>query len=117
MAHYSTYTAVPGKTVDKPVRAPWRTKSIYMSLGYGLSAGLAVLLLLLQARLAVLGAETARLEQERDELLRLQTRLQIAHAEAYSPARLDAYALDAGMVKPKGQQYAYIEISTPEGLG
>ena len=117
MAHYSTYTAGTPKAVDKQRGTPGQTKRILLILGYGLSAGLAVLLLLLQARLAILGAEAALLEQERDALLQTQTRLQIAQAAAYGPARLDTYALDAGMVKPKGQQYAYIEISTPEGLG
>ena len=114
MAHYSTYAPELRPKTDKPVTGPRQTKRVLLTLGYGLSAGLTVLLLLMQARLAVLSQETADLERQREALLQTQTRLQIAHASAFSPQRLDAYALDAGMVKPKGQQYAYIEIGLPE---
>lgn len=75
-------------------------------LGFGLAAVLAVLLLLMQAKLTILSVETAQLEKEHTQLEQRRDRLEIDYAVAFRPQRLDDYASDElGMVKPKQEQY------------
>lgn len=107
MAQYSNYQTVPRpQNVDKPADRAVHTMTPVLVLGFGLAAVLAVLLLLMQAKLTILSVETAQLEKEHMQLEQQRDRLEIDYAVAFRPQRLDDYASDElGMVKPKKEQY------------
>lgn len=81
--------------------------------GTAVAAALSVLLLLTQSQLSQLGFEISALERELEQLDKQHEKLLVSHAMAYSPDRIEEYAVnELGMVHPNPDQIRYIDIDT-----
>ena len=81
--------------------------------GAAAAAALTVLMLLTQSQLSQLGFEISALEQELEQLDTQHEKLLVSHAMAYSPDRIEDYAInELGMIHPNPDQIRYIDIDT-----